>query len=331
VENGRLEKVGLWRSLAAETSGACRLGVRGMVKPRALERGAKIGVLAPAGAVEPRSLRAGVAALEREGFSVEVANGIEARRGYLAGPADKRARSLEEFFSREDISAIFCARGGFGSAQLLPLLGREVIAAHPKIFVGYSDTSLLLNWLAQECGLVAFHGPMVADWAEGLSARARRVFWETLMGSRSRWEVQGGRAVRGGSGRGRLVGGCLSAIVTTLGTPYQLRTAGKILFLEDVGEKPYRVERMLTHLKLAGALEGLEGLVFGSFERCEGEGEREVPAIIEEMFAEAPFPVIADYPAGHGAENVIVPIGLEAELDADSATLSWAEPAVAGP
>lgn len=249
--------------------------------------------------------------------------------GYLAGPPEERARALEEFFSREDIRAVFCARGGFGSAQLLPLLRRETITAHPKIFVGYSDTSLLLNWLAQECQLVAFHGPMVAEWPAGLRERARRVFWETLTGKKSRWEVQGGRTVRGGRARGRIVGGCLSAIVTTLGTPYRPETAGAILFLEDVGEKPYRVERMLTHLKLAGAFEGLQGLVFGSFDRCEGDGERDVPTIIEEMFARAPFPVIAGYPAGHGEENVIVPIGLEATLDADSATLAWAEPAVA--
>lgn len=298
-------------------------------KPAPLKKGGRVGVVAPAGCVNDELLSAGVKALHQEGFQVELAPGVHASKGYLAGDDEKRAQDLEGFFCRADLDAIFCARGGFGSVQLIPHL-TERIRSYPKIFAGYSDVTSLLNWLLQSCGMVTFHAPMVAmDFARGLSPRSRDHLWGTLTGQKWRWKIEVGEVVRSGMAEAEMLGGCLSVVVTTLGTPYEIDTAGKMLFLEDVGEKPYRVERMLTHLKMAGKLNGLAALVFGDFIQCDGEGSRDVRAIIGELFHEAPYPVVMGIPAGHGRENLALPFGVKLALDGDAGTLSLIESPVA--
>ena len=298
-------------------------------KPAPLKKGGRVGVVAPAGCVNDELLSAGVKALQQDGFQVELAPGVRDRKGYLAGDDEKRAQDLEGFFCRADLDAIFCARGGFGSVQLIPHL-TERIRSHPKIFAGYSDVTSLLNWLLQSCGMVTFHAPMVAmDFARGLSPRSRDHLWGTLTGQKWRWKIEVGEVVRSGMAEAEMLGGCLSVVVTTLGTPYEIDTAGKMLFLEDVGEKPYRVERMLTHLKMAGKLNGLAALVFGDFIQCDGEGSRDVRAIIGELFHEAPYPVVMGIPAGHGRENLALPFGVKLALDGDAGTLSLIESPVA--
>jgi muramoyltetrapeptide carboxypeptidase len=291
-------------------------------KPAPLRRGGRIGIVAPAGCVENEELTAGLTAIREQGFEVELAPGIHDRKGYLAGSGEVRAQDLSAFFLREDIDAVFCARGGFGSVQLLPFLDAN-IRRHPKIFCGYSDITILLNWFLQEFGLVTFHAPMVAmDLARGLSDQAKEHFWKILTGEKKTWRVQLSEAISSGKCEAPMLGGCLSLVVTTLGTPYEIATRGKILFLEDIGEKPYRVERMLTHLKLAGKFDGLAGLVFGDFTQCEGEGPRDVKTVITEMFHGAPFPVVMGMAAGHGAENLALPLGVTMSLDGDAGTLS---------
>ena len=295
-------------------------------KPVRLRRGEKIGILAPAGSVDDERLNMGVDAILRAGFQVELAQGIRDRKGYLAGDREKRAKVLEDFFCRPDIHAIFCARGGFGSVQLLPLLNAHVIRHHPKIFVGFSDVSILVNWLFQQCRMVTFHGPMVAnELAKGLEGRNKDFFWDTLSGEKKEWQIPLGEIIRPGAAEAQMVGGCLSTIVTTLGTPYEIETAGKLLFLEDIGEKPYRIERMLTHLQMAGKLEGIAGLIFGHFADCEGEGERGLREIFQELFSEASYPVAAGLAAGHGEENLLLPFGVAAALDGKAGVLSLLE------
>jgi muramoyltetrapeptide carboxypeptidase len=282
-------------------------------------------VVAPAGCVAAEELTAGLSAIREQGFKVELAPGIHDRKGYLAGSGDVRARDLTGFFLRDDIAGILCARGGFGSAQLLPVLDRE-IRRHPKVFCGYSDVTLLLNWLLQKWGLVTFHAPMVAmDLARGLSERAKDHFWGMLTGRNQKWSVSLGEALRSGKCDAPMMGGCLSLLTTTLGTPYEIDTRRKILFLEDVGEKPYRVERMLIHLKMAGKFEGLAGLVFGDFTQCDGEGPRDVKGVIREMFHDASYPVAMGMPAGHGAENLALPFGVRMRLDGNEGRLALLE------
>lgn len=209
--------------------------------------------------------------------------------------------------------------------QLLPLLDAK-IRRHPKIFCGYSDITILLNWFLQKFGLVTFHAPMVAmDLARGLSEQAKEHFWGILTGETQGWNVTLAEPVRRGKSEAPMIGGCLSMLVTTLGTPYEIDTKGKLLFLEDIGERPYRIERMLMHLKLAGKLDGLAGLVFGDFINCEGEGPRDIKSVITEMFSDAPYPVVTGMAAGHGPENLALPLGVRMLLDGDMGTLSLLE------
>lgn len=294
-------------------------------KPLPLKWGGKIAVIAPAGCVEEAELLSGVAAIRKQGFEVVLAPGIYARKGYLAGEEQARARDLIDFFRRGDIEAIFCARGGFGSIQLLPYLTTE-ISQYPKIFVGYSDVSVLLNWLCKSCRMVSFHAPMVAmDIARGLSERSEKHLWSTLTGESRTWEVKLGEIIRPGLAQAELMGGCLSILVTTLGTPYEIDTTAKILFLEDVGEKPYRIERMLTHLKMAGKLDHLAGVVFGDFTDCAQESPRDLRQIVAELFRDVPYPVVVGMPAGHGEENLALPFGVKMALDGNAAKLSLVE------
>jgi muramoyltetrapeptide carboxypeptidase len=297
-------------------------------KPAALRPGAKIGVVAPAGCVDSDRLAAGIHAIRREGFAVELSPNLTDCKGYLAGDGRHRAKFLDDFFRRPDIDAILCARGGFGSIQLLPYLSPDGWTT-PKIFAGYSDITILLNWLLQACEMVTFHAPMVAmDLAHGLSGRSKDQFWGVLTGKMQSWQVQLGEVIRPGIAEADMRGGCLSLLVTTLGTPYEIDTTGKLLFLEDVGEKPYRIERMLTHLIMAGKMDKLAGLVFGDLTGCAGEGPRDVHQIIIELFANASYPVLMGLASGHGQENLTLPFGVKMRLDGDAGTLAMLEPAV---
>lgn len=300
-----------------------------LLKPPSLTPGDTIGVVAPAGVVCSRRLRKGVRTLEACGFKVELAADILERKGYLAGGEESRAATLSAFAQRDDIQAIFCARGGFGSIQLLPYLDPACFRLHPKIFVGFSDVTVLLNWLVECCGVVAFHGPMVAvEFTQGLEKAAGELFWRALAGGQVDWRIQGSMVICPGAGsvRAPLLGGCLSVIVTTLGTPYEIDTAGSILFLEDVGEKPYRIERMLTQLKMAGKLDDLAGVVTGAFSGCDtGEGKT-VDDILYETFRNTGYPVVTGLPCGHSTANWLLPFGVPADLHARAGTLEFVEP-----
>jgi muramoyltetrapeptide carboxypeptidase len=182
-----------------------------------------------------------------------------------------------------------------------------------------------LNWFLLRFALVNFHGQMVAtDLARGLSDFSKAHFLGMLSGNLKEW-IAPVEIVRPGVAEAEMMGGCLSLLVTTLGTPYEIDTAGKLLLIEDIDEKPYRVERMLTHLKLAGKFDQLAGLVFGDFTHCGGDGSREVSEIIEELFANVGFPVVTGLTAGHGAQNLVVPFGVKMRLDANRGNLSLLE------
>ncbi len=300
-----------------------------MHKPRRLRPGSRIGVAAPAGTVDRITIQAGVDAIRAQGFEVELSPNLFASNGYLAGKAQARARDLVDFFHRPDIDAIICARGGFGSVQLLPYLGSD-LGRHPKIFAGYSDVTTLLNWLCQSCQMVTFHAPMVAmDIARGLSDEGKMHFWNLLAGVMGGWKLALGESIRPGRVEAEMMGGCLSLLVTSLGTPFEIDTAGKILFLEDVSERPYRVERMLTHLKMAGKLDHVAGVVLGDFTNCEDEGTRGVREIVVDIFRDARYPVVMGMKAGHGPENLALPFGVRMLLDGDAAVLELLEAPVA--
>ena len=291
-----------------------------MIVPPPVVAGATIGVVAPGGAVKAEALERGVAGLEAMGFRVRLGDHVLARHRYLAGPPELRLADLTAMLRDPEVGAVVCARGGYGTTQILPLLDPTVIASFPKLVVGYSDVSPLLGWVVERCGVAALHGPMVAtDLAKGLSEHAASRLATLLARPDSAWREPIPEVVRTGVATGRLVGGCLSSLVALLGTPYAVETAGAVLFLEDVAERPYRIDRMLTHLRLAGKLERVAAVVLGSFADCDGPGADDlVVAVFRDFFADAPFPVVAGFPAGHLSENLALTLGVPLRVDADA-------------
>jgi muramoyltetrapeptide carboxypeptidase len=297
-----------------------------MIIPPPVARGATLGVVAPAGPVKPDALERGTALLRGWGFEVRLGEHALARRRYCAGTPQERARDLETMMRDAGVAAVICARGGYGTARVLPLLDPEVFRRHPKLVCGYSDVSPLLGYLVERCGVVALHGPMVAsDLAKGVSDRTAARLCALLAAPASHWSEPVSETLTGGVAVGPLVGGCLSSLVALLGTPYAIETAGAVLFLEDVAERPYRLDRMLTQLRLAGKLDSVAAVILGSFAHCDGAEDGDVAAeVFREFFAGVPYPVVAGFPAGHLSENLPLTLGLPVQVDAERLTVAVA-------
>jgi muramoyltetrapeptide carboxypeptidase len=300
-------------------------------KPRALKPGDTVGVVSPASAIEREHLERGVAALKRLGFQVKVSRHALDRAGILAGPDTVRARELSTFFADFTVDAIFAARGGYGCGRLLPLLDFEAIARTPKAFLGFSDATFILNALVARAGMVAFHGPMVAmDFARGLGEASLDHLRRLLAGELQSFALPARAALRAGVAEGEVVGGCLSMVAATMGTPYAPPFDGAILFLEDTGEKAYRIDRMLVHLGQAGVFERVAAVVFGALRPPDGsEAEyRMIEECVAEQAASLKCPVLLGVEAGHGSANFTIPFGVRARVDAAAQMLSFLEPAV---
>jgi len=294
------------------------------VKPPALRPGDTIGIVASASNVKRADLEAGCEGLRRAGYRPFYLDSILDQELYFAGSVQRRARELEEMFARDEVRAIVCARGGYGANYLLEVLDLEKIKAHPKIFVGYSDLTTLLTYFSDAAGLVTFHGPMVAkDWAhhDGVdlaswqAAVAGTVAWEPNLGAGS-----GAIGLVEGKAEGILYGGCLSILVASLGTPYEIRTDRTILFLEDVAAKPYQIDRMLMQLKLAGKLDTVRGIVFGEMRDCLQTATQgyTLEEVVLRIVANLGVPVAYGLRSGHvTAGNITLPIGVQAGLTVD--------------
>ena len=261
---------------------------------------------------------------------------IFARDLYFAGSVERRTRELEDMFLRDDVKAIVCARGGYGSNYLLPALDISKISSHPKAFIGYSDNTTLQTYFCDAAGIVTFHGPMVAkDFArpDGVDVES----WEAALSGRENWRFNfdansGVKPLAQGSAEGVLYGGCLSMLVESLGTPYEIRTEGTILFIEDVATKPYQIDRMLMHLKLAGKLDGVRGLIFGEMLDCvqaPGQGYT-LEEVVMRVVGDLRVPVAYGLRSGHVlSHNITLPIGVSAVLNVGGSgvTLEILEPA----
>jgi muramoyltetrapeptide carboxypeptidase len=285
--------------------------------------------VAPASNVKRSELDAGCEGLRRAGYRPFYFDSILEQDLYFAGSVQRRARELEEMFSREEVRAIICARGGYGSNYLLEALNLEKIKAHPKIFVGYSDLTSLLTYFADAAGLMMFHGPMVAkDWAHegGVDSAS----WKAALAGTTAWEAalgndSGARGLADGAAEGILYGGCLSILVASLGTPYEIRTEGTILFLEDVAAKPYQIDRMLMQLKLAGKLHHVRGIVFGEMRDCAQIANQgyTLEEVVLRIVGKLGIPVAYGVRSGHvTAGNITLPIGVRAGLTVRGGQLS---------
>ncbi len=295
------------------------------VKPPRLVPGDTIGIVAPGSPFDQERFNKGVAVLESMGFRISFDDDIFIEQGYLAGTDAQRADFLNRLFADREIKAIVCVRGGFGAMRVLALLDYEAIEKHPKIFVGFSDISALLSVLDTRCGLVAFHGPMVTTLADAGQETKEALLAVLTSDVKLELAPANGRVINPGQASGPIAGGNLTTLCHLVGTPYAPSYNGKIVFFEDKGEAAYRIDRMLSQMKLAGCFEGLVGLVLGSFEDC-GEID-EICRITAEMFKDTDIPVLAGFDIGHSKTNITIPLGIEATLDADQQRLTYHEPA----
>jgi muramoyltetrapeptide carboxypeptidase len=295
------------------------------IKPLALRPGDKVGIVAPASNIKREALEAGCSGLRRLGYEPVYSDSILDRDLYFAGSAERRVRELEEMFERDDIRAILCARGGYGSNYLLPGLSSNAlhlkhIAAHPKLFVGYSDLTTLLTTFTDAANFVTFHGPMVTkDFAtdDGVDLAS----WQNAVRGAPEWEItedSGARSLVTGQADGILYGGCLSILVASLGTPYAINTTGTILFIEDIAAKPYQIDRMLMQLKFAGKLDDVRGIIFGEMLDCKQAPSQDytLEEVVLRVVGDLGIPVALGLRSGHVSRaNITLPFGVKAHLE----------------
>jgi muramoyltetrapeptide carboxypeptidase len=307
------------------------------MKPRALRSGDLVAVAAPAGPVEAGRLERGVAELRSLGFDVRVADGVLDRTGFTAGTAGRRLDQLHALFADDAVRAIVCARGGAGTVHLLPHLDLELVRAHPKVLLGYSDITAL-HLVLGRLGLTSLHGPMVTrELAAGESGYDRPSLWHGLTGEGEPWSSGPDDLVpvRDGMAEGVVRGGCLSLLAALVGTPWALDASREptILLVEDVDEPPYRIDRMLRQLVASGALDGVVGVVLGSMKGCgpRPTDDYTLEAVVLEALLPLDVPVALDLSSGHTTSpNVTLPLGVRASLacHGDEARLTVLEAAV---
>ena len=309
-----------------------------MQKPKALRRGDTLGLVGPSGAIRAENgLERAVAQLEELGFRVKVGESAGASYGYLSGSDELRARDLNAMFADDGVDGIICTKGGYGTPRILDRLDYDVARRNPKMLIGFSDITALHLAYGRCSELVTFHGPMpvscmIGGFDEYSKAWFERViFSDKPVGALRNCACQRLRCLQGGAAHGPLTGGNLSLICALMGTPWELEPDGKLLFIEDVGESAYRIDRMLTQLRLAGVFERCAGVIFGDFADCpdgpEGLGLT-LDQVIADIVLPSGKPVLAGLCAGHGPHRLTLPLGIEYALDADALRLEALESAV---
>ncbi len=314
-----------------------------VIKPKKLQTGDTVGMVLPATmAFETHKIDLAIAQVEALGFKVKLGKYARQRVGYFAGTDEQRAHDINAMFADDSVDAIFCYSGGWGSPRLLPLINYDVIAGNPKIILGYSDITALLNAIHQRTGLVTFHGPVMAQrltsWTQD---NLRRTLMQTeVLGELNNPPKPEGELVdrefwkqtfRGGKARGKLVGGNLSLVAAMCGTPWQVQTQDAIVLLEDIDEDPYRIDRMLTQCAQAGLFERAAGVVFGYCTDCSVDGPSfSIEDVLTDRFATLNVPSFSGFAFGHIKEMHTLPIGLSASLDADRGVLVIDQAAVQG-
>ncbi len=301
-----------------------------MIKPKALKFGDTVGIIAPASPTTEERVRKAHDKLIQMGFKVKMGKSPYERYGYLSGSDSIRAEDINEMFRDKEVDGIICIRGGYGTPRILDLLDYEAIKNNPKVFVGYSDITALHIAFTQIADLVTYHGPMVAsDMIGNFSQFSKNNLYKAIMetdpiGKISNPQGEEIITINGGIAEGNIIGGNLSLIVDTIGTPYEIDVNGKILFIEEIGEEPYNIDRMLNQLRLAGKLHDAVGIILGDFNNCVSEKHDEnltLEQVIEDHIKPVGKPTIYNLQAGHCEPMVTIPFGVRARLDADKKEL----------
>jgi muramoyltetrapeptide carboxypeptidase len=296
--------------------------------PVRIKQGDTIGIVAPAGPFDQETFFRGVRIVEDMGFKISIPPEIFEKDRYLAGSDKHRVQYVNQFFADPSIDAIICARGGYGSMRILPRLDFDTIKSNPKVFIGFSDITILLSVLFTRCNLVTFHGPVITSLVNASEETKSSLYRNVTSDSNLEIKLSGGRTVKSGAAVGVVCGGNLTMLCHLVGTPFAPDFENKILFLEDRAEAPYRIDRMLIHMKLAGCFKGILGIILGAFEEC-GPIE-DVIKIFSDLFEDFPIPILAGLDAGHGEHNLTIPLGIEVTLDADRHSLIYQRAATVG-
>ena len=291
-----------------------------MRKPRALRPGDRVAVVSPASPFKREEFEAGLVELRTLGFEPVFEESVFARQGYVSGAADIRAAAFTRAWADPEIAALVAVRGGYGSVQLLPLLDRDAIAHRPKAFIGYSDNTSLLSWLTLECGIVSFHGPMVEGrLARGEAGYDRDTFIRCLCKAEPAGDIVHPKVetIVPGEATGMLLGGTLTQLTASLGTPYAFDPPDRfVLFLDEVGERPFRIDRMLTQLRLSGLLARASAVVFGELPGCdEPDNQLTARSMIAGVLEGFRGPVLFGLPSGHtSGATLTLPFGVRATV-----------------
>lgn len=310
------------------------------IKPKKLAKNDVIGIISPASLPDDLSrIEKGVNYLEKMGYRVEVGKNVGKERGYLAGDDSERLEDLHEMFKNKHVKAIFCVRGGYGSGRLLNKINYNLIKKNPKIFVGYSDITSLQMAMLVKTGLVTFAGPMVAVdfWKDEVDPYAEEIFWRTLTSSKKLGKIINPNEekffiLNKGRGEGKLVGGNLAVFVALMGTPYFPNLKDTVILLEEVGEAPYRIDRMLNQLKIANAFNQANAVILGRFVDCyESDVEKKtltLNEVIADFLDDLEIPVIYNVKHGHISENITMPFGIKYNVNASRGFINILESAV---
>lgn len=298
-----------------------------IIKPKLLHKGDSVCLIAPSGAADYESLRDAIIKFEGLGLKVYFSEKILARDGYLAGNDAHRAEDIEQVFANKSIDAVICLRGGYGSMRLLQQIDYKIIKNNPKPFVGFSDITALLHAIFAKTGLVGYHGLLGVSPFTPYSIKC---FEQMLMSDKANPVIETADkstcfAINEGVAQGTLLGGNLSILVSLLATPYDLSWKNAIVFMEDISEEPYRIDRMLTTLLLSGKLKQVAGIVLGNFKRCDASNPEKsftTMQVLTERLSSLKVPILAGFSFGHINDNCTLPIGVKAILNTESKTIT---------
>jgi muramoyltetrapeptide carboxypeptidase len=311
------------------------------IKPKRLKQGDTVAIIAPSSGVSKEDLDFAMQNMADLGLKTKLGKSVSKVNGFLAGTDKERLDDLHWAFADKTVDAVWCVRGGYGATRFLPKIDFKIIKNNPKIFIGYSDITALHTAIYQNCGLVTFHGPVAAST---FSDYAKKHVVNTLMNPTTPYKIELSpdniakesvafktEAITKGKVKGKLIGGNLSLLTAMAGTPFGLRdTKGKLLFIEDVGEKPYRLDRMFVQLKQSINLRELSGIALGIFTDCDAPDDKSqtVIDVVKDQLGSLGIPVIYGLSFGHIRDQFTLPIGVEAELDTEKATITFSETGV---
>jgi muramoyltetrapeptide carboxypeptidase len=295
-----------------------------MIRPRPLKEGDKIGLIGASGPTKQERIAPSIKAMEDLGLKVVLGQSCKGHHGFLSGSDDLRANDINKMFEDKNIKGIFAIRGGYGASRILDMLDYNMIKKNPKVFAGYSDVTALHNVFNEKCKLITFHTPMAStEFYKGVDDYTmnyfkKNIFSDKPLGILENPEGQEIKTLVNGKAIGKLVGGNLSLVASSMGTPYELNTKGKILFLEDVDEHPYKIDRMLLQLKQCGKFKDAAGIILGSWIGCEankGDNSLSLMEIFEELIKPENKPTIYNLACGHCMPTMSIPLGAEVKIN----------------